>query len=619
MSESFDPTRAPQGLWYFAVAAGAVTLVCGTLGGIQYEAGEISWCVKGHELLGAMYGASQMLILHTPDYVKPVNPLMEVGRWAGAAFVFAAAFLLFWGRARKEWRLFLLKGWNGHLIVCGLGEKGMAIIRTLKGRDCYAKIVVIDAHPDSKYVDECDRLGVPIIRKEESEESALVQARAAAAGEIIAVAVGDETNIRIAADVRKFRQNRGAAHAFCRVHIVSSYLPDALQKWTDSGADSNTSMRVFDVFDSEARRIFLNLPLEGGPPNTNFAPLDGSGISFQDPRAVHVVVLGMGRMGSSLLLRAAKMGIFANGKKLKVTVIDRNADRQFEQLFFRYPILQSATREVCELEKLPIQADSTAAREAFENFAAEPDTILHVFVCLDSDARTMEIGLRLWEIVKNHPDAYMNIRIKSEASLAPILHSSNARIQAFGMLDDTCTEETFRGERNERLAESIHEDFAMEQRKNPARANDPALFKWNMLRDDFRESNRQQADHMGIKMRAIGCKIVEISAPGQALREFTPAELEGLAELEHRRWCVDRWLSGWKYGTFDDPAKEKDPEKRLHKWLVDWNGQDAQGNPLLPDDIKERDRATVRKIPVWLARANPPLKVIRATGAQGGS
>jgi len=43
------------------------------------------------------------------------------------------------------------------------------------------------------------------------------------------------------------------------------------------------------------------------------------------PRAVHLLVAGFGRMGQSVALHAAKIGHYANGEKLRITVIDKDA------------------------------------------------------------------------------------------------------------------------------------------------------------------------------------------------------------------------------------------------------------------------------------------------------
>src|SRR5207244_4228676 len=108
----------------------------------------------------------------------------------------------------------------------------------------------------------------------------------------------------------------------------------------------------------------------------------------------------------------------------------------------------------------------------------------------------------------------------SQHSLAPILetkqHCDEIPLTAFGMIEDTCLEDAFRHEQNESLARAIHEAFVFERtagsRRNPQ--NDPALRDWEELPENIRESNRQQADHIAIKLRAIGCKLVDASQPG---------------------------------------------------------------------------------------------------------
>jgi hypothetical protein len=204
----------------------------------------------------------------------------------------------------------------------------------------------------------------------------------------------------------------------------------------------------------------------------------------------------------------------------------------------------------------------------------------------------------VWEIVAAHPISYVHVRITSRASVAPILKAEAARISVFGMLEDSCTVEMVLAERIEGLARAIHEEFLAARKTDGSaakRQDDPALAEWELLREDFRESNRQQADHMGIKLRAIGCRIAPAAAADAAVDAFTAEEVEILAELEHRRWNAGRWLSGWRYG------KQTDKARRIHNCLVPWKE--------LTEAIKEYDRETVRKMPQWLADAG--MKVVR--------
>jgi hypothetical protein len=61
-------------------------------------------------------------------------------------------------------------------------------------------------------------------------------------------------------------------------------------------------------------------------------------------------------------------------------------------------------------------------------------------------------------------------------------------------------------------------------------ACDPALLPWDDLPEDW-ESNRQQTDHIFIKLRVIGCEAVPASDPRPAVSKFTSAEMELMDEI----------------------------------------------------------------------------------------
>jgi hypothetical protein len=222
-------------------------------------------------------------------------------------------------------------------------------------------------------------------------------------------------------------------------------------------------------------------------------------------------------------------------------------------------------------------------------------------VCLDDNACAVEVGIRLQETLADRPDARLCVRIKTRESLEEVLKfppRTGPVIIPFGMVEDACCDQAFRREYNEALARVIHENFIHQRLGDSIRtpATDPALQPWERLRDDFRESNRQQADHIAIKLRAIGCQLVPATAAGDAVSQFIPAEMELLARMEHERWNAERWLAGWHYGA---PSNKP---RRISENLVSWNE--------LHESIRDYDREAVALIPVLLAGAG--RKVIRS-------
>jgi ppGpp synthetase/RelA/SpoT-type nucleotidyltranferase len=144
------------------------------------------------------------------------------------------------------------------------------------------------------------------------------------------------------------------------------------------------------------------------------------------------------------------------------------------------------------------------------------------------------------------------------------------------------------------LGRAIHD--RSRQEKQPRPDIDPSLADWDHLREDFKESNLQQADHIGAKLRRIGCVAVPKGTPGEPA-VFTPAKIEEMAEMEHGRWTAERLLAGWTWGETRDPDLKRSP------FLVRWED--------LPPKIQEIDRDAVRRIPEVLAKVG--LSVRRMT------
>ena len=75
---------------------------------------------------------------------------------------------------------------------------------------------------------------------------------------------------------------------------------------------------------------------------------------------------------------------------------------------------------------------------------------------------------------------------------------------------------------------------------------------------------------------------------------FSVEEVERMAEMEHGRYNAERLLDGWRFGEL------KDDERKTSPHLVAWSE--------LPDDVREYDRRTVRKIPEFLAEAKRTVR-----------
>ena len=145
----------------------------------------------------------------------------------------------------------------------------------------------------------------------------------------------------------------------------------------------------------------------------------------------------------------------------------------------------------------------------------------------------------------------------------------------------------------ETLARAIHETYCL-AKQDSIKAGDPAMTTWEELSEGLKESNARQADHIFQKLHKIGCTVQKVTDREVNLISFSNDEIELLAEIEHGRWNVERLFEGWSWG------EEKSTDRKKSPWLVSWSK--------LPRETREWDRATIRKIPEFLAKAGLEVK-----------
>ena len=146
------------------------------------------------------------------------------------------------------------------------------------------------------------------------------------------------------------------------------------------------------------------------------------------------------------------------------------------------------------------------------------------------------------------------------------------------------------GSTYETLARAIHEDYVRNEReKGNTPDTNPSMVPWEELPESLKESNRGQAEHIRVKLEAIGCDIAITTDWDTPLFQFSSEEVELLAKMEHERWVEERLRGGWK------PGPVKNIEKKISDTLVPWDA--------LSEENKDKDRITVEGIPAFLAKA----------------
>ena len=153
------------------------------------------------------------------------------------------------------------------------------------------------------------------------------------------------------------------------------------------------------------------------------------------------------------------------------------------------------------------------------------------------------------------------------------------------------------GGSREIIARAIHEDYVLnEEAKGNTPESNPSMVAWDRLPEWLKESNRRQADYISTKLRTFGYEITALTDLDMASFRFNPEEIEGMARMEHDRWCDEKREAGYVYA----PGVKS---KTTHPDLVPYDD--------LSEEAKEKDRSTVRNLPRFLARAGFQVRCIR--------
>ena len=158
------------------------------------------------------------------------------------------------------------------------------------------------------------------------------------------------------------------------------------------------------------------------------------------------------------------------------------------------------------------------------------------------------------------------------------------RLKGFGTLESLLSREILVGATIDKLARAWHDEY----RKTlpPERHDAPANRPWAELPEFYKMSNRRACDHLPIKLARAGLRMEEISdsksfdlkrkdAKDPVVSEFTREEANLLAQLEHRRWFIERRMLG-------SVGPKRSEGQRLNPLLVEWDK--------LPGPIERRAR-----------------------------
>lgn len=525
------------------------------------------------------YRTLQLFILDFDLAIFNLNLKLELARWLAPIISAITAANVFIAIFSEQFQLLKLRFLRNHIIICGLGNKGLLLSLKFKGYG--KKVVVIELDEENDNIKECRDKGIPVLSGNAMAPYILRRAGLKKARYLFSVSGQDNINAEIAVQARKLLIRKKGKPLTCVVHITDPQLCRLIKEREFETEKNNTSRLEFlNLFDQAAKALI------------NFFPpfIDREGLQSLPP---HLLIVGAGRMGESLVIHLAKKWTELADiapKKFKISIIDKSAGKKQKLFYLRYPRLQ----ETCEIVPLEMDIDSPQFEEGKFLFSSSGECNLTIiYICLDNESFALSTALTLHQRLRKH-DIPIVIRMNSETGLTDLIKGEThglSRLHGFGMLDRVLDPELLLMGTHEILAQAIHEEYLKDQlEKGKTLESNPSLVSWHELPETLKNSNRRQADFLGVKLGEIGCYIVPMTDWNAEPIEFDSEEIEKMSVMEHEDWVEERKTDGWKYAP-----GPKDIKKKKISSLIPWEK--------LSEEEKEKDRNPVRNIPKFLAKA----------------
>lgn len=432
-----------------------------------------------------------------------------------------------------------------HAVVIGAGDEAERIARQLKQAG-YGVAIVATPRDDAEAA-RLGRLGL-VIEGDPKTADTLEDARVHLARVLFVFAGDDSAGVAtVAAATSVRRRHPGSA----RLQVVLALTRPGLRSLvsgpiTGAARAAGVDLKLYVRETNVARALFTRFPPDWGLPT--------------GAHDLHLAIVGVGSMGSELVMQAIRVATPEPGCRLIVTLIDRDAERIVEVLRVDCPALDLC----CELRVLAIDVRThrILPTDVEQWFSAAPAATSIYVCCGDDDANLeMAVGIRKAYGQRRELSPPLFVYQRRGPTLVNALpHLGGAGFDAFRVIAFGDSSEGFEpyyllNDEIDKLAEVSHATYRATL--PPERRDALAQREWAQLPETFRLATRARADHVLYKMRRLGWHASLFATPTPPVVALP--RLERLAELEHERWSRERRLDGWTYAAKRDDGLKHHP------------------------------------------------------------
>lgn len=485
------------------------------------------------------------------------------------------AMRLFFHNMHRDLKVVLIRRMKGHVIVCGLGDTGRQIAEHLI--DAGHKVVAISKTNQDLNALACEHKGVVVLQGD-GMEAALFRIAGLDRAAVLFICCGaDATNIEIALRVDAAIRKRAEAEPLkIQVELRDEWLYDQIlshRKRVNTSGDAQ--VRLFNL-NANAARLLLR--------SEGFA----RAARTQRERP-HLLAIGQSQTLREIVVQLAQCNFALPDCRLGVTLAAKNAQAVLDGMLNKYPGLADCvdfSLQNCDF------GEDVAWPEIQAVVAAKPP--FAVIADLGEETLSMKVALRIRALldVAGATEVPLYMRAWKQYQLSAFMQgleradSQPDRLALFGDLKSLTGPAQLLDQSIDILASAAHEVY----RASTKDAAGQPLPEWNALSEQTKESNRAFADHIPVKLAALGLGL----AKSGVVASMSEADIETLAKIEHWRWALALKIRGWRQG-------ERNALRKTHPLLKSWDALEQKDQDL--------NRAMVRRIPAIVHAAKLELVV----------
>ena len=372
----------------------------------------------------------------------------------------------------------------------------------------------------------------------------------------------------------------------CESKTVSSYIEDMIAQ----ERKKEESLKKIDTVHFDERdltvRMLISDKCVSKSISSNVEGLLGIGNTVtpelidENIKRMHVLIIGINELTSTLLKFISNDMTMTLKENVKVSIIDRDADRKMKELLVDNEGLNNSL----DIQIMSLSSERNMMYDHLRSIKNEKDLSL-IFLMNEDVVKSLKNLKLLNRYFEGVPKIIRNV---SNIDLSYVLPKNNDNIKIFGDVSQIMTEDVMIRAALDKRAKQFNDSYNI----SSAAAGMGEGQKWNELSYVKKTSSRLSAAHDRIKEEIVrkifsdksedeikaylNLKFEEFSAL-QEIRKVDNEEfkkkfceylknapvLDFLSRLEHKRWCNSYYAMNFKYG------EKKDENLKTHPCLID--------------------------------------------------